>query len=106
MLGLNTITVDIKKIKYPIYFEHRNICSHCGTEGSLVFVDRFGNTYTKELSVFEHIKCKNCGRIYSIRWDRNSNGDMKPSATDFSINTQFNNFLERKELENFARVLQ
>lgn len=106
MLGLNTITVDIKKFRYPVYFENRNTCVHCGAEGSLAFVDRFGNTYTKELAAFEHIKCRNCGRIYSIRWGRTSDGSMKPSAVDFSIGTQFNNFLDRKELEGFNRVLQ
>ncbi len=106
MLGLNTITVDISKFKYPVYFEHRNTCIHCGAEGNLVFVDRFDNEYTRELGIFEYIKCKRCGRIYSIKWDRDREGRLKPSATDFSITAQFNNFLGRKEIAGSDRILQ
>ena len=107
MLGLNTITVDIQKIKYPVYFEHRNVCVHCGARNSLVFVDRFGNETTKETAAFEHIKCKRCKRIYSIRWDRDECGNMRPSAVDFSIVTQFNNFLSNDSIANDGiRVLQ
>ena len=106
MLGLNTVTIDIQKIKYPVYFEHRNICVHCGAVGSLVFVDRFGREYDKELEVFEHIKCKNCKRIYSIRWDRANDGTMKPSAVDFGIGTQFSNFINRDSTKSSSRILQ
>ena len=106
MLGLNTISVEVQRIKYPVYFEHKNICIHCGAEGSLVFVDRFGREYDKELEVFEHIKCKRCNRIYSIRWDRDAEGVMKPSAIDFGIGTQFSNFINRKSTESSSRILQ
>ncbi|MBR6289163.1 MAG: hypothetical protein IKR19_07510 [Acholeplasmatales bacterium] len=107
MLGLNTISVEFKKIKYPVYFEHRNVCIHCGAEGTLVFLDRFGREYDKELEVFEHIKCTRCKRIYSIRWDKSPlDGTMKPSAVDFGIATQFNNFINRDATKNCCRNLQ
>lgn len=106
MLGLNTISIDIHKIIYPVYFEHRNVCVHCGAEGTLVFTDKFGNEFVKELGIFEHIKCTRCKRIYSIRWDRDNDGVMKPSAIDFSIGNQFNNFLSRKTISTSPRILQ
>ena len=104
MLGLNTISIDIKKIKYPVYFEHRNICVHFSAEGSLVFVDKFGNEFIKELGIFEHIKCTRCKRIYSIRWDRDQYGTMKPSAIDFSIANQFSHFIN--STSSSPRILQ
>ena len=64
-IGLN-IKLDIDKVQYPVYFEKHNICIHCGAEGQLIFVDKFGRETKNEIHPFDHIKCKSCNRLYSI----------------------------------------
>lgn len=93
MIGLKSEATVTRKNKFPIYFEHKNICVHCGAENCLVFLDRFNNEFTKELEVFERMKCKKCNTEYYIRWDRNKDGDMKPSAIGYNIPREYNNFI-------------
>ena len=96
MLNLNTnLSVDIKHVTFPIYFRHKNTCLHCGENGTLVFVDKFGNESTKEISAFEHIRCTKCGRIYSIKWEPDENNDKvyRPSAVEFNIKQDFMNLV-------------
>lgn len=96
MLNLNSeVSIDIKHVKFPVYFRHKNICIHCGGEGTLVFVDKFGRESKKELSAFEHIKCTKCGRIYSMRWepDEKDETTYRPSAVEFNIIQDFKNLI-------------
>jgi hypothetical protein len=94
-IGVN-INVDLKETQYPIYFEKRNICVHCGAEGTLTFVDKFGKETNKEIYPFDHIKCKKCNATYSILWqrDESNNNRMYPTAVDHSINKEFLNTIK------------
>jgi len=88
---------NVDTIQYPIKFTKGNICIHCGAEGTLKCVDSFGRETRKgnEIYPFEHIKCTNCERIYSIEWrkDPEDPGKMRPVAVDPSIKQQFLNSL-------------
>lgn len=86
------VNLDIKRTQYPIYFERRNVCIHCGGSGTLTFVDKFGNETNKEIYPLDHIKCKKCGRRYSIRWEKDpSNGRMFPIPVEREIKQEFIN---------------
>lgn len=86
MLGLDVnVDIDIKKVKYPIYFEGQNKCVHCGGQGTLTFVDKFGKETNKEINAFDHIICTKCNRLYSIQWDRVDNAKMRATAVNPSI---------------------
>ena len=62
MLGLGIdVDIDVKKVKFPIHFENKNICVHCGGQGTLIFVDKFGRESNKDIHAFDHIKCTKCG---------------------------------------------
>ena len=89
-----SVDVDVNHVQYPIMFDRRNVCVHCGSEGSLTFVDKFGKETKKEIHPFDHIKCKNCGRHFSILWEKdNSNGKMYPIATDYGVKREFLNMI-------------
>lgn len=95
-IGLN-VKLEVNKVQFPIYFERNNICVHCGSEGQLIFVDKFGRETKTEIHPFDHIKCKSCGRLYSILWQRDeSNGKMFPTAVDPSFKQEFVNLLTNK----------
>ena len=93
------VDIDIHRIKYPITFDKRNTCVHCGSDRSLVFVDRFGNETRQEIHAFDHIKCTKCGRKYSILWQRDNN-KMYPVATDLGIKQDFLNMVSAPFLKN------
>lgn len=98
-IGLN-IKLDIDKVQYPVYFEKHNICIHCGAEGQLIFVDKFGRETKNEIHPFDHIKCKSCNRLYSILWQRDeSNNKMFPTAVDPSLKQEFVNLLTTKVIQ-------
>lgn len=94
--------LDIKRIQYPIYFEKRNICVHCGQENTLLFVDKFGNETRKDIHPFDHIKCKHCNSIYSILWqnDPDNNNKMYPTAVDPGIKQEFLNIMNHKNIKH------
>ena len=93
------LKVDMKEYKYPIYFERKNICVSCGTEGELIFVNIFGKETSHDVHPFEYIKCKRCGALYSIKWDKSKEDNkLYPSAVDKSVLRDFlNNFKSEKE---------
>ena len=95
MLGLNMeVEIDIKKPKFPVYFKNKNICIHCGAVSSLIFVNGFGRaTNKKSIDAFDHMKCTNCNRIYSILWEADENNELKPSAVEYNIGREFSNFM-------------
>ena len=99
-LGVD-VAITVKKVRYPIHFEKKNICVHCASQGSLVFVDKFGNESKKEINAFDHIKCKSCGRIYSILWqhDEDDKNKMYPCAVDPSIKRQFINLVNSSSIK-------
>ncbi len=103
MLGLGIdVDVDLKKVKFPVRFENKNVCVHCGKEGSLIFVDKFGRESNKDIHAFDHIKCKNCGRIYSIQWNpsEENKSAMYPTAINPNVKTEFINLVKHSKLAN------
>ena len=103
MLGLGIdVDIDVKNVHIPFHFEQRNECVHCGGKGTLAFIDIFGRTTDKEVNAFDHIKCTNCSRVYSIEWAPNPDKDPKkiyPSAVDPSIRRDFKNLMKRADLK-------
>lgn len=98
MLNLG-YTLEVKKLQMPIYFKKRNECVHCGTVGSLVFIDKFGNESRHEVKAFDHIKCKRCGRLYSILWESiDGSAKMYPSAVEPSISRDFMNVVNHSRI--------
>jgi ribosomal protein L37E len=98
MLDLNkmfNVSLEIKHAEFPLYFKHRNVCIHCGAEESLVFIDKFGKESTKEIAPFDHIRCKRCGRIYSMKWepDEKDHSIYRPSAVEFDIKRDLKNMM-------------
>ena len=94
------LTAEVKKTTYPITFDRKNVCVHCGAEGSLIFVDKFGRETNKEIHPFDHMKCRNCGRNYSILWKRDEEtGKVYPSAVGMELKQEFLNLLQYKEFK-------
>lgn len=101
MLNLGfDIDFKIKKTRMPITFERKNVCVHCGGVGTLMFVDKFGRATSRDINAYDHIKCRQCDKIYSIKWDTNDVGTMYPSATNYSIPTQFSNFIHKGNISD------
>ena len=69
MLGID-INVNVKKLHFPIYFdyERNNTCIHCGAQGTVYIVDKFGRKTREEVHPFDHLECSNCGQKYTIKW--------------------------------------
>ena len=90
------INIEVKKITMPIYFDGKNECVNCCAKNSLVFVDKFGNYHNDEIKAFDHIKCRKCGYIYSIKWNKDPKDPtrMYPSAIDPSISRDFQNIID------------
>lgn len=89
--GLINIQANVEKVRVPFYFKNKNICVRCGAEGQMVFIDKFGRETTKDVYPFENLKCKVCGGLYSIRWEKGQDGKMYPSAVDPSLKQEFVN---------------
>lgn len=99
-IGVN-LDIDVKKIQYPLYFEKRNVCIHCGAENTLTFVDKFGNKTRKEIHAFDHLTCTACGRIYSIKWENDENSDkMYPVAVEPSVKQEFINLVTLNKVKD------
>jgi hypothetical protein len=97
------VNLNVKDVVYPIYFDKKNICVHCGAEGALMFVDKFGNKTRKEIHAFDHLECTRCGRIYSIKWQVDDNTQrMYPTAVDPSIKQEFFNLIQINKLKEKA----
>lgn len=100
-IGINDININISKTQYPVYFEKKNICVHCGAENSLIFVDKFGKETNQEIHPFDHIKCRKCGSIYSILWQRDkNNGKMFPIPVDPNLKLEFINILNKNNIKS------
>jgi ribosomal protein L37E len=91
------LKVDMKEYEYPIYFERKNICVSCGTEGDLIFVNIFGKETSHDIYPFEYIKCKRCGAMYSIKWSKGEDNKLYPSAVDKKITRDFLNNFKKKD---------
>ena len=93
--------IDVQNIRYPFYFERKNICVSCGAEGTLKFINIFGKEAKHEIHPFESLKCSRCGALYSIKWDKDEeDGKLYPSGVDKSIVRDFlNNFKKKKDME-------
>ena len=89
------VNVDVNRITQPIYFERKNECVHCGGKNTLVFIDKFGRETKEEIRAFDHIKCKECGKVYGIKWDKDDKSDkMYPSAVDLNPLEDFKNMIK------------
>lgn len=94
MLNLGvTVDLDVKKVKTPLHFVGKNLCVHCGST-SLIFIDKWGRETRKEVNAFDHIKCRSCGRVYSILWEKDENNNVVASAVSPSIIRDFKNITE------------
>ena len=101
MLKVN-VDVNLTKIEYPIYFDKQNKCVACGDIGSLTFVNVFGKEcdIDQEVHAFDHIKCKSCGAIYSMKWDKDrESGKLIPTAIDPSIKNEFVNLIMKNKIK-------
>ena len=96
MLNLGVdVDIDVKKLEMPIYFDGKNECVNCGGVNTLMFIDKFGNPHKDEIRAFDHIKCKKCGRVYSILWKQKPDSTkMYTSAVDTSNTRDFVNLLD------------
>lgn len=93
MLNLN-VNVDVKQSEYPIFFDGKNECVNCGSVNCLEFIDKFGNRHRDEIKAFDHIKCKCCGKIFSILWQKSKDSNrMYPSAVEANIGRDFVNMV-------------
>lgn len=96
-----SVGLEVKNVQYPIMFDRRNICVHCGAENNLIFVDKFGRETKQEIHPFDHIKCKKCNRSFSILWEKDaSTGKMYPIATDPGIKREFLNLVSYNNIKN------
>lgn len=98
MFNLENYGVDLSikanKITLPFYFDRKNECVKCGAVNSLVFIDKFGRESREEIRAFDHIECKNCKRVYGIKWTKDPDSDkMYPSAVDLDIVRDFKNMV-------------
>jgi hypothetical protein len=103
-IGLNA-NLRVTKTVYPVYFQGRNICIHCGANNSLVLVDVFGRETKQEIHPFSHFKCRRCGQSYSIRWDTLEDGKMTPSAVDSSIKNEFVNLFNIRNIKKNGEMI-
>ena len=91
------IKIESKEYHYPFYFERKNICVSCGAEGELIFVNIFGKEVSHEVHPFEYLKCKRCGAMYSIKWDKDQKTQkLYPSAVDKNVADDFLNCFKKK----------
>lgn len=105
MLGINfNVDINVKKVSSPFYFQHKNECTRCGAKGQLIFVDRFGRECSREVNALEHIKCRACGKVYSILWEPKENDSDKlyPSAVDTSVAIDFKNLVSHSSIKKNA----
>ena len=65
------------KIVYPIYFLN-NTCVHCGSKGSLFFIDSRNTKTHQPVYPIEKIVCTNCKTEYFIKWIKSHNDEMIP----------------------------
>lgn len=71
------------KTAVPIFFSGVNICGRCAAEGSLTFIDKFGNITKKDIYPFTSIYCTKCGYKYFLAWERDEEKNkMYPVAVD------------------------
>ena len=103
MLGIDiNCKIDLtndKRKKYPLIFSS-NICTSCGAEGTLTFIDKLGNPVRNiEVYPFSHIVCSKCGALYGIKWDKDKDGHMSPLAVDPKLKDRFFNCLG-KNIQN------
>ena len=60
-------------------------------EGTLEKVDIFGRTSKQDIYPLDHIKCRNCGCEYSIKWKKVDSGELVPVPTNTSIKQEIVN---------------
>ena len=99
-LGLD-MNFEIEPIEYPMTIIGENVCLHCAAQGTLKTVNAFGKYDASGIRPFSHIKCENCGRIFSIRWTKTEEGKTIPVPVNPSVKNEFLNLLgDKSEREN------
>lgn len=101
------INVDINRTTLPFHFNRKNECVKCGASNQLVFIDKFGReSRGSEIRAFDHIKCKSCGRVYGIRWNKDPGSNkMYPSAVDLDIIGDFTNLINQNIKNNGVKEI-
>lgn len=94
MLGIS-VNIDIKDTHYPIAFDGVNKCVHCGGIGTLTLVDAFGKEVRQVVHALDHYKCRQCGRVFGIKWMTDAVGEYYPIAVDPSIKNHFAEFVTK-----------
>ena len=99
--------VEVKHTKFPVWFEHKNVCIHCGKEGTLTFVDVRGRESTKEVAAFDHMRCTACNRLYSMRWTPlEDNPDVyRPSAVELNVKKDFMNIFNKDVIKKGEKII-
>ena len=72
-------------MSYPVWFDNKNICVHCGAENSLFFLDKFGKKTKNSIYPLVGYKCSKCDAEYKIYWQKGDNGKYYPSPIDPDI---------------------
>lgn len=104
MLNID-VNVQVRKVRYPVIFDN-NTCTKCGAQGTLGFVDIFGKDAKQEIHPLERIQCKKCGAKYGIQWNKEPDGKMIPTPTDYDVVSMFNNLINHKKIKtNGSNVL-
>lgn len=83
-------------MKYPIYF-YGNTCIHCGSNGSLTFVDRMGKETRRPIYPICKMICKECNTEYFVKWIKNFDETLVPVCVSKDEITKF-----EKEIVQFA----
>lgn len=78
-----------KETEYPISFKHKNICLRCGKENCLELFDIYNNKQIQDIHAYKEIICKNCKTKFTIQWEADETGEMKPSAVGNEVKINF-----------------
>ena len=91
-------------IVYPINFT-KNICSKCGTEGTLIYVDKNGNDMRTMIYPAFAIRCINCGTKFSIRWINKEDSDkMIPITCSDKLKDDFEKEIIEKSKQQRRQI--
>lgn len=95
----------MNNIIYPIRFR-KNICIHCGKEGTLLFKDKFDNTTRNPIYTVNNLICSNCNTVYFIKWEKlETDEKMVPTCCSNLSIQEFENEIIEYSLSNKRKLL-
>ena len=77
------------KTEYPIYFKDRNLCLECGGKDCLELINVYGDKQSSDIHAYKEIVCSKCNAKFTIKWEPDENGDMKPYAVGNETKLEF-----------------